>query len=195
MFKGLWHEFMTRTLLLSIILVVSASLGLGVGLGLLGADTSSSPRLPPLAPTPQRLHIPTLQVQAAIEQVGLDQAGNMDVPQDTNNVAWYRFGPAPGQAGNSVIAGHLDSKEGPAIFYRLGELAAGDEVIVSNSRGHLHRFRVTQVARYPFDQFPLHDVFGPTDKYRLNLITCEGVFDRGTKNYSHRIVVYTELIT
>lgn len=193
------------------LIVIGGFALIGVGIGVMGATAPSitapltqfieavsvveraTPTQVPVSP-PLRLTIEKLGIEAAIEQVGLDAKNNMDVPKQVDNVAWYQLGAQPGDAGNAVIAGHLDSYTGPAVFYNLGSLEAGDEVAVTHADGSISRFRVTQKSSYPYDQFPIADVFGPTDNKRLNLITCEGDYSQATKLYSHRIVIYTELI-
>ena len=74
------------------------------------------------ADLPQTLHIPKINVAAAIEQVGLDTQGRMDVPEDADNVAWYKLGYKPGQKGNAVLAGHYDKETGePAVFWDISK--------------------------------------------------------------------------
>jgi sortase (surface protein transpeptidase) len=96
-------------------------------------------------------------------------------------------------AGNSVIAGHFDSKTGPAIFWRLRELRPGDEIFVSSDDGIERRFVVQATENYRFDNAPLERIFGTTSDAGLNLITCGGTFDRRSSNYDQRLVVYTTL--
>jgi sortase A len=144
---------------------------------------------------PVRLRIPKIDVNASVESVGLDKEERMDVPQDADNVAWYNLGFKPGQQGNAVMAGHFDKESGaPAVFYKIEQLEVGDEVITFDNQGQAYTFSVVRIVQYPYNNFPLQEVFGPTEKHRLNLITCDGEWDKATKNYSHRTVVYTELI-
>lgn len=144
---------------------------------------------------PVSISIPKINIEAAVEEVGLDKNYAMDIPADENNAAWYKLGVKPGELGNSVIAGHFDKKNGkPAIFYKLGELEKGDELIVKDSSGKKLTFKVTYSQSYNLDEFPLKAVFGMHTKPRLNLITCEGVYDKQSKLYSHRLVVYSELV-
>jgi sortase A len=143
---------------------------------------------------PKILTIPKLAITAPIEFVGLDADGNMATPQNTNNVGWYKLGVAPGEKGNAVIAGHFDSETGPAVFYQLSQLAIGDEILLEDKKGTKHTFRVIRKEIYNSDQVPLAAIFGDADSAYLNLITCDGVFDKQTKNYSKRLVVYTKLI-
>lgn len=70
---------------------------------------------------PLRLSLPRLRIDADVEQVGLAPDGAMDVPERFDTVGWYRLGARPGELGNAVLAGHLDAKTAPAIFWRLKE--------------------------------------------------------------------------
>lgn len=142
---------------------------------------------------PQNLSIPKIGVDALIESVGEDAQGKMDVPKDVFNAGWYNLGFKPGEKGNAVLAGHLDTSSGaPAVFYNIGSLKPGDQVIVTDKKGKQITFEVTDVKTFAFDKVPLNEIFGPSDKPKLNLITCVGVWDIGTRNYSERLVVYTE---
>lgn len=143
---------------------------------------------------PQNIVIPRINVNAFIESVGIDENGRMEVPQGVFNVGWYSLGYKPGEKGNAVMAGHLDTVTGePAVFYYINQLQAGDQVIVTDKQGRKLTFEVTGMQTYLFDQVPLQEIFGPSEKQRLNLITCTGVWNTGSRNYSSRLVVYTEL--
>lgn len=145
--------------------------------------------------TPITFSIPKLGVIAAVESVGMDAKGNMDVPKNDNNVAWYNLGYKPGDQGSAVIAGHYDTRSGsPAVFYNLTKLQSGDLVKVTDTSDTTYTYKVTEITTYDFDKVPMQQVFASTDKARLNLITCEGTFDRASRNYSKRTVVYTELV-
>lgn len=155
---------------------------------------SPSPTPSPL-PVPQKLVIPKIHVDAAVEAVGEDDAGRMAVPVVSDNVGWYKFGSRLGEVGSVVLAGHLDDPVGPSVFYRLDELSVGDEIQVQADTAQTFTYRVVDKQKYPDATFPLTEVFAKTDARRLNLITCDGSFDRAAKNYSHRLVVYAELKT
>lgn len=143
---------------------------------------------------PSVLSIPKLGIEATVESVGLDAKKNMDVPKLAQNVGWYNLGVKPGEKGNAVMAGHLDTATGaPAVFYKLDELQIGDEVSVKDEVGNEYTYMVTGKRTYVADTFPLQEVFGATEKYRLNLITCSGQFNNAANNYSHRTVIYSEL--
>ncbi len=144
--------------------------------------------------TPKVISIPKIGVQSSIEDVGMDSQGRMDIPKNNNDVAWYDLGYKPGQKGSAVIDGHYDTATGAgAVFYHLSQLSKGDKIIVIDSNKKSYTFIVTDIINYPFDQLPLKPIFTKNDKSRLNLITCEGTWDRKTHNYLSRTVIYSEL--
>lgn len=144
---------------------------------------------------PQTLRIPKINVVANVEQVGLDEKGNMDVPKDSDNVGWYKLGYKPGEKGNAVFAGHYDKETGaPAVFWDISKLESGDKIIVVDAQGKERTFIYKKTAKYPYNDFPIKEVFGDAEKPMLNLITCQGEWDSTSKNYSDRLVVSAELI-
>ena len=111
-------------------------------------------------------------------------------PSDDTVAGWYRSGPAPGDVGPAVLTGHVDSVAGPAVFFRLRDVAVGDPVSVTRTDGTTVRFTVTRVARFPKDAFPTAEVYAPTPRAELRLITCGGAFDRTARSYLDDVVVY-----
>ena len=101
---------------------------------------------------------------------------------------WYQFTAVPGAAGNAVIAGHVDTYSGPAVFYNLYRLRRGDPVYL-NEGGARQRFGVNWVRELPKPRFPVNEVFGGTQRHMLWLITCGGEFDDKTRHYLDNIVV------
>jgi hypothetical protein len=140
---------------------------------------------------PQRIAIPAIGVDAAIEAVGVDATNTMETPTDPWGTAWYAPGARPGQRGNAVVAGHVDyAGIGPVVFWRLSSMVPGMDVIVTADDGARWRFVVESVEAFPVTQFPGERVFGPSDHTYLNLISCVGDFDPGTASYNQRIVVF-----
>ena len=165
-----------------------------------GAVTTSASQLslssrPGAGEAPVRLQIPTLTIDAVIEAVGRDADGAMGIPAQVDNVAWYAPGYLPGELGNAVIAGHLDRANGaPAIFWSIDKLTVGDPIIVTTADGTQYHFAVTHLETYPYDQAPIEAIFGFSLRSQLNLITCKGQWNSGQRNYSNRLVVYSELV-
>jgi hypothetical protein len=143
--------------------------------------------------TPVRFKIPGIKVDTDVEQVGLTPDGAMDTPKNYDNVGWYTLGPKPGEPGNAVIAGHVDSKRGAAVFWDLRKLKPGDEVDVVGSDGVQRRFVVTLLEFYYRPEAPLQRIFGVAPGVHLNLITCAGTFHKDRQEYDQVLVVYTDL--
>ncbi|KPB03238.1 class F sortase [Bacillus sp. CHD6a] len=142
---------------------------------------------------PHRIEIPSIGVDALVEQVGVIENGQMGVPESFETVGWYNEGPMPGERGNSVISGHVDSRNGPAVFFNLKNLEVGDEIVVSNKEGEAITYVVDKIETYPEDESPVEAIFDYSFQSNLNLITCTGTFNRESRNYSDRLVVYSSL--
>lgn len=158
---------------------------------------SSLPPLPakpaPLGATstspPVRVQIPAIGVDSTLEDLGLLPDGSLASPSAWQTAGWYDEGVRPGDPGPAIIAGHVDSYLGPAVFYRLGALVAGDSVTVTRADHAESRFVVDSKAQYPKAHFPTGDVYGPTPTPELRLITCTGIFDRSVRSYEDNLVV------
>ncbi|HEX2910472.1 MAG TPA: class F sortase [Chloroflexia bacterium] len=151
--------------------------------------------LPPLPGlVPARVRIPSVGINAFVEQVGLDSKNRMDVPRNIWNVAWFKLGAKPGERGNAVIDGHVDGPYSAAVFWDLRKVQPGTKIYVQDASGQEKTFEVYDVQVYPYDQAPLDRIFGPSNDAQLNLITCTGTFDRKTENYDKRFVAYSRLV-
>ncbi|MDP2650578.1 MAG: class F sortase [bacterium] len=141
---------------------------------------------------PIRLKIPKLNVDSAVEYVGLTPDGVMDVPKERANVAWFNLGPPPGENGSAVLAGHYGWKNGKAsVFDNLYKLRKGDKLYIENDKGEIISFVVRESRRYD-PEADATEVFGSSDgKAHLNLVTCEA-WDEVSKTYSKRLVVFTD---
>ena len=151
---------------------------------------------PTASPTPSarvtavRVSIPHLGVSSSLERLHLDAHGVLVPPEDPLRAGWFTAGPVPGDLGPAVIAGHVDSLQGRAVFYELKQLREGDRVRVERSDGRTVEFRVLEVDRVPKDHFPTQDVYGPTPDRALRLITCGGAYLRHAGGYQDNVVVY-----
>jgi sortase (surface protein transpeptidase) len=147
------------------------------------------------APTavPERLRIEEIDVEAPIVTVGVEDDGEMEVPEDVGDIGWYRHGPAPGEPGTAVVAGHVDSREqGRGAFFDLRRVDVGARVEVTDSAGDVQRFEV--VARRTYDKatLPADELFSRTGPSQLVLITCGGDFDREAGSYRENVVLYAQ---
>ena len=146
------------------------------------------------ASDPKRIRIPSINVDAAFEEpLGLDVDQAIEVPDAYETVGWYKYGPTPGEMGPSVVLGHVDSYQGPAVFYRLGQLKEGDEILIDRTDGTTATFEVERLSRHEQSDFPTREVYGDIDHAGLRLITCTGTYDHGSLRYSHNLIVFARL--
>jgi sortase (surface protein transpeptidase) len=141
-------------------------------------------------PVPVRLEIPSIHVASPLQGLGRAADGTVEVPSRWEVAGWYAPGPRPGEPGSAVILGHVDSKRGPAVFYRLRELRPGDQIDITRADGSSVRFVVQRTAQYPKTRFPTDKVYYPTLAPALRLVTCGGQFDFTTGHYRSNIIVF-----
>jgi Sortase domain len=147
---------------------------------------------------PVSVDIPAIGVDSELLQLGVNADGAMQVPSletSSDEAAWYKYSPTPGQVGTSVIEGHVDSYQGPAVFFRLGALRPGDSIDVRLADGITAIFSVTGVREYAKSNFPAKTIYGATHFAALRLITCGGVFDYATGHYLSSTVVFASLVS
>ena len=141
---------------------------------------------------PLRLKIERIHLDTKIESVGLTSTGAMDVPSLPENVAWFNLGPIPGMTGSAVIVGHSGWKGGKIVaFDNLHILRKGDVIYVENATGSSTMFVVQESRIYKADAI-VPEVFTSTSGKHLNLISCIGIWDPISKNYSERLVVFSK---
>jgi sortase (surface protein transpeptidase) len=156
---------------------------------------SPPPQAPARAvPPPVSLTIPAIGVRAKLIRLRLARSGALQAPRSTTVAGWYTGSPPPGATGSAVIGGHVDSRTGPGIFFRLHLLHPGDRIYVRQAGGKLAVFRITSVHHYLKAHFPTSQVYGPVPAPQLRLITCGGSFDPSLGSYLSNIVVYATLI-
>jgi hypothetical protein len=143
---------------------------------------------------PVRLQVPAIGIDTALESLDREPDGTLEPPTQWDEAGWYSAGVRPGEQGPAVIAGHVDSMTGPAVFYQLHQLRPGDAIIIRDDSGQILRFAVDTVRQYPKDSFPFDAVYGPAALPTLRLITCTGDFDWTTHNYLDNLVVSAHLI-
>ncbi|RFA23628.1 hypothetical protein B7R25_01775 [Subtercola boreus] len=156
-------------------------------------DLGGTDSTPVSAATPVRVQIPAIGVDSGLESLSRDAAGSILPPVDFGSAGWYSQGVVPGRIGPAVIAGHIDSSVGPAVFFRLSSLTAGDVITVTLSDGTETRFAVDSSIQVAKADFPTGQVYGPTPTAQLRLVTCGGVFDDSWGHYLDNVVVFASL--
>lgn len=145
-------------------------------------------------PKPTRLVIPAIGVRTNLIRLGMTRHGTLQVPASAAVAGWFTGSPRPGGIGPSIIAGHIDSRSGPGVFFRLRDLHRGEKVYVSRANGSVATFRITAVRTYAKSRFPTAAVYGPVPDAELRLITCGGQFDQATGSYLSNVVAYAVLV-
>ncbi|MFF5990717.1 class F sortase [Prauserella flavalba] len=174
--------------------------GCGPALPPRGVVTTAASAPPPAstpadaqAAAPVRLRIPAIGVDAPVTPLDVGADNVLPAPDTDEGTGWWRGGPEPGERGPAVIAGHVDSYQGPAVFFRLAELEPGQRVLVDRADGTTAVFVTTRRERHAKDAFPTEVVYGDTPGAELRLITCGGEFDRTGRRYLDNIIVYAVL--
>jgi sortase A len=144
---------------------------------------------------PRRLVIPSIGVNAYVQDVGIAQSGRMAVPSNYTDVGWYRYGVRPGQSGSAVFAGHLDNGFGRAgVFNDLNQIDIGADMYVEDSLGQSLHFKVTTIEHLNAETWQTTSIFKTDGPPEIKLITCEGYWDQASKMYSERLIVSAELV-
>ncbi|MDT0275971.1 class F sortase [Blastococcus goldschmidtiae] len=166
------------------------------------AGTSLLERTGPIADAPPRgvpsgqpvgVRVDAIDVDARVVPLGLDADGQLEVPEDFSAAGWWEGGAEAGEPGPTVVVGHVDSYEGPAVFHRLRDLEVGDEIALTVEGGESVSYRVTGMQEVPKDEFPTEAVYGTTPGPTLRLITCGGPFDRTARSYLDNTIVFADL--
>jgi LPXTG-site transpeptidase (sortase) family protein len=150
----------------------------------------------PVVPSPPvKIEIPAIGVSGGLVDLHLNPDGTLEVPKDYQQVGWYADGAVPGDTNYppTIIAGHVDSYQGPAVFYDLRKLKANDKVRVTQKDGKIAVYTVYATAEYPKTKFPADTVYAKRAESELVLITCTGAFDTSARSYDDNLVVSARL--
>lgn len=147
---------------------------------------------------PNSIKIPAINVDTDVVKKGIvkegDYKGYMATPDNAVDTAWYKYGAKPGEAGSSIIAGHVDTTKGPGVFFNLKDLKKGDMVYIKGKDGKTLTFEVYDMKAYPRDSAPVYKIFGYTAAHVVRLLTCTGNFDYSAGTHQERLVVSAKLV-
>ena len=183
--------------------VVAMGLGAATDLDLgrlFGGEARNVPpprAFPVLEPSrPERLSIPSINVQAPILDVGLAADGSVDVPplRRHNEAGWFEGGPTPGQFGPALIVGHADTRTGPSVFHALDKLKPGQRIEVRRADRSVAVFEVNSVENFDKGKLPVRRVYGDYSRPSLRLMTCGGRWLGGRLGYQDNVVVFASLV-
>jgi LPXTG-site transpeptidase (sortase) family protein len=153
-------------------------------------DATTLPR-PDRTPRPTEIRIPAIDVRTAVDVVGLDAIGQVEVPEDVSRAGWYRFSSKPGSGeGSTVIVAHVDGvDQGAGVFYDLRKVRPGDTVTLTRADERTVTYEVVAREVFDKDRVPLRELFSRSGPERLTLITCGGPFDPASLEYTDNVVV------
>jgi len=152
------------------------------------------PQVPRTAAPPVSLVVPALGLDTRLVGLHTGRDGELEVNADPARAGWYADGPAPGDRGPAVLAGHLDSRAGPGVFVGLDRLRPGDPVRVRRADGTTVTFAVTDVHTYAKRAFPTEQVYVGDGTATLRIITCGGEYDPRTGRYRSNTIVSADLV-
>lgn len=139
---------------------------------------------------PARLIVPSIGLDAPIENVGKNKEGEMAVPDGSGDtVGWYEDGTTPGEHGSAVLAAHVY-----AAFSELNRLEPGADIFLVRKDGETLHFVAEESKLTWLQEVSGYFLFERSDSARLNLITCAGKFNRRTDTYEKRLIVYAKLV-
>ncbi|WHT20307.1 class F sortase [Crossiella sp. CA-258035] len=146
--------------------------------------------------TPAKVRVPKIGAESSLVALGLNKDQTIQVPPVSQpmQAGWYDGAPTPGEKGPAIVLGHVDGAGKPGIFYKLREVAVGDEVLVDREDGKTVRFVVHETQQVAKKDFPTERVYGDTERPELRLITCGGIFDKGARSYQDNIIVYATMV-
>lgn len=142
----------------------------------------------PAGPQPIAIEIENINVRdAAIIPVGVNQEDlSFEVPP-ADQVGWYEFGSAPGEAGSAVLAAHIAFNGVDGVFRYLENVEVGAVVVVSFDDGSTLRYRIENVTEYDKEALP-ESLWARDGREQLALITCGGAFNYQLDSYESNTV-------
>jgi LPXTG-site transpeptidase (sortase) family protein len=139
---------------------------------------------------PSRLKVPSLGIDAKVEEVGKKADNSMGTPSDFLDAGWWGEGGKPGAPGNAVFDGHVNNALTKAgVFEHLSQIHKGDYVTVADAVGHTLVYKVSEVDLYDPGQAPLAHIFATSGPSQLVLITCDGEWVQDEHQFNKRLVV------
>lgn len=173
-----------------LIIIVLGTLGAAVGVSL----SAQTPDTRKQRPRPVRIVIPSIGLSAPVVPLGLNPDRTLQVPRHFGDTGWFRGGPEPGEPGAAVIVGHVASRSGPAVFYRLREVRVGELITIRLQGGSNVRYVVNSMVRVRKSRFPTSRVYARTKQPTLRLITCAGKLNLTTGHHPDNYIVFASIV-
>lgn len=139
---------------------------------------------------PKYIELPSIKAEGFIQKVGIDQYKRIAVPNNIHLAGWFTESSKPGQAGLSIIAGHVTGRYNDAVFKNLVNLKAEDKLFLTLGSGKVLEYQVLSIQSV--------DLAGSADalfsqntavRSQLNLITCGGNYLDDQRSFDRRVIV------
>ena len=166
---------------------------------ILPIDNGIVPSSGPKHQTSWEMLLPAARIRADIVSLGRTPRGAIGAPDNPFVVGWFDLSAAPGEQGNTILAGHrdyedIDGNVGAGVCWELDRVKVGDQVVIRDAEQNLAWvYAVTEsVVVDPYDPDSVRYVADTSDAI-ITLITCTGSFDPSTHTYSHRLLIIAQL--
>ncbi|MCL1877185.1 sortase [Candidatus Saccharibacteria bacterium] len=149
------------------------------------------------ADQPRYISIPAIGVKnARVFSVGVNSDGNIDVPKNVNDAAWYDGSAKPGQNGAVFIDGHTSfSRSYKGIFDDLGKLNVDDKITIERGDGKSFTYKIVNKETKPRSEVDMNKALNVQGgaAQGLTLMTCAGRYDYRSGSASDRLIIYAVL--
>lgn len=145
------------------------------------------------ADEPRYLYLPSINVKARVDHVGINSSGNIDSPKNANDAAWYDGSAKPTQDGQVFINGHKSySSSYNAAFDNLDKLKAGEQIAIETGNGERITYKVVSIEIVATDKVDMNKTLNvPTGAKRgLTLMTYAGKYNYREQSAEQRVIVY-----
>ena len=141
-------------------------------------------------PAPVRVVVDGSPIDMPVVPVGVEDSGDMTLPDNHVELGWYRYGPAPGSdEGAAVVAGHVDTLTEVTPMAGLEDVPAGARIRVERADGSVLRYRTESVRRVHKQSLAEADLFRRSGEPVLHLVTCGGRWLEDSGDYEDNVVL------
>ncbi|QQS00123.1 MAG: class F sortase [Austwickia sp.] len=134
---------------------------------------------------PDRLGIPSLDIDAPLVPESVGAGGDLVIPGDPATVGRWREGPGLDAAtGTTLLAGHVSvAGVGDGALHALHRIEPGALVVTTDAAGRALRWRIDGLVVHGKDALPSFPTDGPR---RLAIVTCGGPLLRTAEGNTYR---------
>ena len=153
--------------------------------------------LAPIYAKPKTLYINSINLEASIIPVGVEDSGSMETPKNWDEVGWFTKSSFPSEQKLMILNGHYDNNYGaPAVFYGLKNISIGDKVSVLDENNKYFTYVIVDSFFIDIKDPLRTEIFDNfnEDESTLVMITCGGIWNSVAQTYTQRLVIRAEYI-